>query len=56
MNSKRKRKLAKTKEQHNAQLRKINKVVDDYCYKNVSSKECMKRIVDIVYKNKRRVA
>jgi hypothetical protein len=50
MTSKRQRRLAKTQEQYNAQLRKINKVVDDYCYKEKSAKECMKRIVDIVYK------
>ena len=47
-NRKKKRKL-EIMEKEVARFRRVAKVIDDYCYKNRSAKECMDRIVDIIY-------
>lgn len=52
MKNKRKRKLAKTQEKYNEQLRRMNKIIDDYLWKNQDAKESMRKLVDVVYETK----
>lgn len=49
MSKKLRQKHKKLKEKELARLRRIEKVVDDYCYKEMSAIECIKKIVEIVF-------
>lgn len=52
MKNKRKRKLAKTQEKCNEQLRRMNKIIDDYLWNKQDAKESMRKLVGVVYETK----
>jgi len=53
MKGKRQRKLRRTRvltqEKYNQQLREINKIIEVYVWKEGDAKECMDKIVKVVY-------